>query len=103
MQIRNGFEEFVCLRSNLGNVNTISALRPGLKTGMDFRGLVRKRVRKITLSGLKSGQDLENRAAYPHREFPGFPLPRGIQRPTVEIRLFYYASLSVRQGVYYEV
>ena len=27
--------------------------------------------------GLKKGQDLENRAAHPHREFPGIPhLPR---------------------------
>ena len=32
---------FVCaLNSNLGNDNIISAQRPGLKTGMDFRGLV---------------------------------------------------------------
>ena len=37
---------------------------------MDFRGLVSKRVRKITLFGLKSGQDLENRAAHPHQEVP---------------------------------
>ena len=28
----------------------------------------------ITFFGLKSGQDLENRAAHPHQEFPG---PRG--------------------------
>ena len=41
MQIRNGLEEFsVCLHSNLSNDNIISAERPGLKTGMDFRGLV---------------------------------------------------------------
>ena len=26
---------------------------------------------KITFFGLKSGQDLENRAAHPHQEFPG--------------------------------
>ena len=31
---------FVCLRSILSNDNIISGLRPGLKTGMDFRGLV---------------------------------------------------------------
>ena len=36
-----------CLRSNLGNDNIISANRPGLKTGMDFRGLVWKLVWKI--------------------------------------------------------
>ena len=39
-QNRNGFEEFFCLRSNLSNDDIISAKRPGLKTGMDFRGLV---------------------------------------------------------------
>ena len=38
-----------CVRSNLSNDNIISAQRPGLKTGMDFRGLVWK----ITLFGLK--------------------------------------------------
>ena len=37
---------------------------------MDFRGLVWKRVWKITFFGLKSGQDLENQAAHPHQEFP---------------------------------
>ena len=40
MRILNGFEEFICLRSNLSNDNIISALRPGLKTGIGFRGLV---------------------------------------------------------------
>ena len=28
---------------------------------------------KITFFGLKLGQDLENRAAYPHQEFQGVP------------------------------
>ena len=40
MRIRNGIEEFFCLRSNLSNDRIISAKRPGLQTGMDFRGLV---------------------------------------------------------------
>ena len=40
---------------------------------MDFRGLVWKRVWKIVFFGLKYGQDLENRAAHPHQEFPGVP------------------------------
>ena len=40
MRIRNGFEEFSCLRFNLSNDNIISAQQQGLKTGMDFRGLV---------------------------------------------------------------
>ena len=39
MRIRNRFEEFICLRSNLSNDNIISAQRPGLKKGM-LRGLV---------------------------------------------------------------
>ena len=29
----------------------------------------------MTLYGLKKGQDLENRAAQPHQEFPGVPPP----------------------------
>ena len=41
-----------------------------LKTGMDFRILVWKRVYKIKFFGQKSGQDLKNRAAHPHQEFP---------------------------------
>ena len=44
----------------------------GLKS-IVFRGLVWKRVRKITLFGLKSGQDLENRAAHPQQESRGVP------------------------------
>ena len=73
MRIRNGFEEFICLRSNLSSDNIISSYRPGVKTGMDFKGLVWKRVLKITLFGLKSGRYLENWAAHPHQEFPGVP------------------------------
>ena len=42
---------------------------------MDFRGLVGKRVWKITFFGLKSGQDSENEAAHPHQEFPEVPPP----------------------------
>ena len=38
-RMRNGCDEFVCFRSDL-NDNIISALRPDLKMGMDFRGLV---------------------------------------------------------------
>ena len=40
MRILSGFAEFFCLRSNLSNDDIISAYRPGLKTGLDFRGLV---------------------------------------------------------------
>ena len=46
---------------------------PGLKTCMDFRGLVWKRVWIVTFFGLKCGQDFKNPAAYPHQEFPGVP------------------------------
>ena len=73
MRIRNGFEEFFCLRSNLSNDNIISALRPGLETGMGFSGLVWKRVCKITFFDLKSGQELQNRAADPHQKFQEYP------------------------------
>ena len=44
-----------------------------MKTGMDFRGLVWKRVWKITFFGLKSGKDLKNRAAHRDQEFLGVP------------------------------
>ena len=44
---------------------------------MDFRDLVWKRVWKITFFGLKSGQDLKNRATHPHQEFLGVPPPPG--------------------------
>ena len=44
-----------------------------MKMGMDFRGLVLKRVWKITFFGLKSGQDLKNRPAHPDQEFLGVP------------------------------
>ena len=36
MDLNNCF----CLRSNLGNGNIISVYGPGLKTDMDFRGVV---------------------------------------------------------------
>ena len=29
----------------------------------------------MTFSGLKQGQDVKNRAAHPHQEFPGVPIP----------------------------
>ena len=48
MGIRNTFEEFFYLRSNLSNDDIIFAFRPGLKTGMHFRGLVWKQVWKMT-------------------------------------------------------
>ena len=40
MRMRNAFEELFCLGSSLNNDDIISALELGVKTGMDFRGLV---------------------------------------------------------------
>ena len=62
--IRNRFDEFFCLHSNLSNNNIISAKRPGLKTGLE---------NFIVCSEIGSG--LENRAAHPHQEFRGVPPP----------------------------
>ena len=39
----------------------------------DLKSQVWKWVWKMTFFGLKQGQDLENRAAHPHQEFPGVP------------------------------
>ena len=36
----------------------------------------------MTFFGLKYGQDLENRAAHPHQEFPGVP-PQDLRVPIV--------------------
>ena len=91
MQIRNWFEWFFCLRSNLSDDNIIPALRPGLKTGIDFRVLVWKGVWKNKFLGLKSGQDLKNWEAYPYQEFPGVP-PRLFVLH--EKKSFYFLSLN---------
>ena len=54
MLIKNGFEYFFFFfGSNLSKDNIIPAYRPGLKAGMDLRGLVRKGVWKNTFFGLK--------------------------------------------------
>ena len=50
--------------------------------GMDFRGLVWKRVWKKTFFGLKLGQELENRTAHPHQEFPGVPPGENVTWPS---------------------
>ena len=52
-------------------IGTFEKRAPGLKTGMDFRGLVWKPVWKITFFGLKSGQ-----------VFRGGTLPPNIPRST---------------------
>ena len=66
--------------------------------GMDFRGLVWKRVGKKTFFGLKLGQELENRTAHPHQEFPGV-LPEG-KRHLAKFSLVVYCSLHVRKDKY---
>ena len=42
---------------------------------MDFKGLVWKRLKKITFFGLKSGQDLKNRGHTPTKDFQEYPPP----------------------------
>ena len=109
MRIRNGFEWFVCLRSNLNNDNIISAYKPGLKTGMDFRGLVWKRVRKIIFFGQKSDQNLKNLASHPHQEFPGIPPGRNhfntisvefyLVMPSMGRRICFICLLKIRNYI----
>ena len=74
-EFETDLKHFFCLPFNLSNDDIISAERPGLKTDMDFKGLVRKQVWKVTFFGLKSGHNLENPAAHPQQEFPEVPPP----------------------------
>ena len=72
-------EEFFCFHSNPSNDNIISAQRPGVKTVVNFRDLVEKRVWKITFFGLKLGQELENWVALtPTKNSQEYPHPPGI-------------------------
>ena len=64
MRIRNGIEEFFCLRSNLSNDRIISAKRPGLKTGLE---------NDIFWSEIGCG--LGEPGGTPHQEFLGDPPP----------------------------
>ena len=48
-------------------------LKARSENGYGFTGLVWKWVLKITLFGLKSGQDFKNMAAHPHQELAGVP------------------------------
>ena len=66
---------------------------------MDFRGLVSKRVWKITFFGLKSGQDLKKRAAHLHQEFPGVPPtpPLGLKQVVSQNKLIlFHFQVSVK-------
>ena len=79
-----------CLHSNLSNDDIVSALRPGLKTGMDFRGQapgvqkVHSIIQWMNLYPVDTGveNDIRNgariwRTGYtdPHQEFPGVTHP----------------------------
>ena len=64
---------------------------------MDFRCLVRERVRKITFFGLKSGQDLENQAGAPSPKIPkSTPPPGGI----VFQGYYLFHTLSLLPGLF---
>ena len=67
-----------------------------MKTGMDFRGLVWKRVWKITFFGLKSGRDLKNQAAHPHQEFPGVTPPPA-PLATIEMNSTFYEIWNLKE------
>ena len=68
MRIRNGFEQVYCLHSNLSKDTYNFSFE-----ARSSNGSVEKRLEKIILFDLKYGQDLDNRAAHPHQEFPGVP------------------------------
>ena len=61
-------------------MRSLITIQQSLKTGMDFRGQVWKRVWKMEYFGLKLGQDLGNRAAHPYQEFRGVPPPPGLEK-----------------------
>ena len=72
------FWKYFCLRSNLSNNGRISALRPGLKTGMDFRALVWKRVWKMTLFFVSNRVRIwRNGRHTPSKIFQEYPPPPG--------------------------
>ena len=64
---------FFCLRSYLGNDDIISAYRPGLKMGMDFSGLVWKRVWKMTFLVWNRVRIWGTGRHAPTRNFQGYP------------------------------
>ena len=64
MRIQNEFEYFFCLRCNLRNDNINSAY-----------------------------QDLKNRAAHPHQEFPGVPPPPPLPRTKKYVNAPRYQSV----------
>ena len=69
--IRAEFYQFLC--SLL--MRRLITIQQRSENGMNFRVQVWKRVWKMVYFGLKSGQDLGNRAAHSYQEFRGVPLP----------------------------
>ena len=74
MQIWNEFEEFICSRSNLSNNNLISALKARSENGYGFKRSGRKTGVENDIFWFEIGQDLKNRMAHPHLEFPAVTL-----------------------------
>ena len=75
MRIRNAFEEIFCLHSNVSNDDIIFAQRPGPKRGMDFRGLVWKRVWKMTFLVWNKVRTLRNGQQTPTKNIPKSTTP----------------------------
>ena len=83
MQIQKDFKTSFCWRYYLTKEDVISGyafLRPGLKTGMDFRGQFLKWVWKVTFFGLKSnGVRIWRTGRHTPTRIPrGIPSPRSI-------------------------
>ena len=82
MQIQKDFKTSFCWRYYLTKDDIISGyvfLRPGLKTGMDFRGQFLKWVWKVTLFGLKlNGARIWRTGRALQQGFPGVPPPPGV-------------------------
>ena len=69
------FKKYFCLRSNLSNDNIISAYARSDNGNGFLEARSKTRCGKWQLFWSEKGQDLENRAAHPYREFPGIPPP----------------------------
>ena len=48
--------------------------------------------------GLKQGQDLENRAAQPHQEFPGVPAREKVHEPKAQTAGAYPGFLNMKHA-----
>ena len=96
-------KNFFCLRCNLSNDNIISAWRPGLKTGMDFRGLVWKRARKLQFLVWNGVRIWKTRGHTPTKNSQNTPASRAPYLLRLDLgilRGFLAADLSDLVGVY---